>query len=89
MLLASDYGWGGIKVRHQDGRFGVIEAERPGKHHVDLLLRVHGQLDRVVISLRLDGPDRGEHGWEWRSGDTRHHPWTPFKTSYLLPERLH
>ena len=56
--------WKGIKVKHQDGREGVIASDYAGFMHRALHINVVGAED-AYVQLNSDGPDSGEAGWSW------------------------
>ena len=56
--------WKGIKVKHQDGREGVIASDYAGFMHRGLQINVVGGED-AYVQLNSDGPDSGEAGWSW------------------------
>ena len=56
--------WKGIKVKHQDGREGVIASDYAGFMHRALQINVVGGED-AYVQLNTDGPDSGEAGWSW------------------------
>lgn len=56
--------WQGIKVRHADGRTGVIRSDYAGFLHRTLSIKVDGGGDDSV-QLNSNGPDTGTPGWEW------------------------
>jgi hypothetical protein len=60
----SELGWQGTKVRHADGRTGVIASDYVGFCHAGLSIRVDGG-GEAFIQLNTNGPDTGEAGWEW------------------------
>ena len=57
-------GWKGKKVRHIDGRHGVIEYEVPNIVGCDLKIRCADGSD-ASVRLMARGKDRGEAGWQW------------------------
>ena len=60
----SEIGWLGKRVRHHDGRTGIIKDEWVGFCHVGLKISV----DRggtAFVQLNTNGKDTGEAGWEW------------------------
>ncbi len=60
----STLGWKGIRVRHRDGRTGVICGESPTFSYAQLEICVDGG-GRAFVQLNVNGPDAGEPGWEW------------------------
>lgn len=56
--------WKGIKVRHADGREGIIAYDDEGGFERCLHIRVNGDLVAKVI-LCGHRKDRGDKGWEW------------------------
>ena len=57
-------GWAGIKVRHADGRTGVIRSDYTGFAHRALTIEIDGG-GKDHVQLNADGPDSGSKGWEW------------------------
>ena len=60
--------WQGIKVRHPDGRSGVIRGDYEGFLHRSLSISVQGG-GEVYVQLNANGPDTGSVGWEWYCED--------------------
>lgn len=60
----SDLGWKVTKVRHTDGRTGIIVSDYAGFLHAALMIRVDGGGESFV-QLNTNGPDTGEAGWQW------------------------
>ena len=58
------YGWSGTRVRHTDGRTGLISRESPDFMGVDLRITVDGGgEERVRLNARHG--DGGAMGWSW------------------------
>lgn len=65
--------WTGIKVRHEDGRQGVIKDEGDVVGYRTLVIRVDGvDVDDVV--LNVCGKDSGATGWYFLSDDNGREP---------------
>lgn len=58
------YGWKGKKVRHDDGRTGVIEREDEWFAGDDLHIAVDGG-GEAIVKLHARHQDAGEAGWHW------------------------
>ncbi len=58
-------GWRGKRVKHDDGRTGVIRSEHSGFCHVALAITVDGADAMHRVQLNTNGPDTGETGWMW------------------------
>lgn len=56
--------WKGIKVKHRDGREGVIVSDYTGFLHRALRIEVQ-EGKEAFVQLNSDGPDNGEAGWSW------------------------
>lgn len=60
----SELGWVGTKVRHADGREGVIRGEDSIFCQTNLTIHVDGG-GTASVQLNTDRQDNGEIGWEW------------------------
>lgn len=65
--------WTGIKVRHEDGRTGIISGDYEGFLHRSLTISVlddygHESKEKGTdtVQLNANGPDSGSPGWQWR-----------------------
>lgn len=69
--------WKGIKVRHTDGREGVIASDYVGFGHRALTLAIAGKPD-AHVQLNAWGGDSGDDGWSWLCEDHQDGPkWLP------------
>lgn len=59
-----DLGWKGKKVRHADGRAGIIETAYAGFCHCTISIAVEGG-GADTVQLNSTGFDSGSLGWEW------------------------
>lgn len=57
--------WRGVKMKHLDGRTGVITSDSVGFCHRSLTIRVDGQEKTEYLQLNSDGTDSGALGWQW------------------------
>lgn len=57
-------GWVGKRVKHVDGREGVIRSESPGFCHAMLFI-VDDDGATDMVQLNSNGPDTGSAGWSW------------------------
>lgn len=70
-------GWKGYKVRHADGRTGVIAREHEGFLRIALTIDVE-QGDKDHVQLNANGPDTGSAGWQWDTAEPGSSPdWLP------------
>ena len=60
----SEHGWKGMKVRHSDGRAGIIQDEWPGFMHICLKIQAEDGSE-AIVQLNVGGPDTGATGWQW------------------------
>ncbi len=70
--------WIGTRVRHQDGRTGVIARDDVGFMHRLLKIVVDGGgVD--YVQLNVGDRDSGSRGWEWLSAPAEdgHEQWCP------------
>lgn len=56
--------WKNMRVRHEDGRSGVISCDAPGFMHRGLHIKCQDG-STGCVQLNSDGPDSGDKGWEW------------------------
>lgn len=56
--------WEGTKVRHSDGRAGVIISEFVGFHFRGLTIK-DDKGQEAYLELNSDGTDKWAEGWEW------------------------
>ena len=63
--MSDSLGWKGSRLKHADGRTGVIVSECPGFCHVGLKIRVDGSGADDWVYLNTNGPDTGTPGWKW------------------------
>lgn len=57
--------WVNVKMKHLDGRTGVIVSDTPGFCHRSLTIRIDGQEQKEYLQLNADGQDSGALGWQW------------------------
>jgi hypothetical protein len=60
-----ELGWRGKKVKHEDGRTGIVRREYSGYGFVSLTIRVDGTDAEDVVQLNSVGLDSGATGWSW------------------------
>lgn len=60
-----DAGWRGKKMKHADGRTGVIRRDYVGYGYVTITIRVDGSESEETIQLNSRGKDSGATGWSW------------------------
>lgn len=65
--------WKGIKVKHADGREGIISSDYEGFGHRVLTLAIEGKSD-AHVQLNAWGNDSGETGWVWLCEDHQDGP---------------
>lgn len=63
-MAENSWNWRGIKVKHEDGRKGVVDAVDKYDDTTALTIAVTGG-QSAEVQLNLDGPDTGEAGWLW------------------------
>lgn len=64
MSSSESYGWKNKKVRHVDGRTGVISREEAWFGGVDLKI-TDAEGGVSIVKLHARGADAGEIGWHW------------------------
>lgn len=77
MQKEDDGGWNGTRVRHVDGREGVVSGSYEGFLHRGLTLTANGE--RLgYIQLNSDGSASGDAGWRWLCSSYSEGPaWLP------------
>ncbi|WP_186214791.1 hypothetical protein [Burkholderia gladioli] len=76
--MSDNLGWKGCRLKHADGRTGIIVRECPGFCHVGLKIRVDGSDADDWVNLNSNGPDTGTPGWEWNASVEAHiEKWLP------------
>lgn len=60
-----ELGWRNKKMKHADGRTGVIRREYVGFGFAKLTIRVDGTEVEETIQLNTSGSDSGATGWSW------------------------
>ena len=62
--------WTGTRVRHRDGRTGVIDQDYVGFAHRVLRIVDAAGAPIASVQLNVDGPHSGDSGWEWESSNS-------------------
>jgi len=62
--MTNDMGWAGKRVKHVDGREGVIRSGSPGFCFVMLFI-IDNDGTTDMVQLNTNGPDTGSTGWSW------------------------
>lgn len=70
--MSDSHGWKNIRVKHADGRTGVIVRECPGFCCIGLKIRIDGSGEDDWVNLNSNGPDTGTPGWQWNASVEAH-----------------
>ncbi|MBA9846779.1 hypothetical protein [Ralstonia pickettii] len=65
--MSGNLGWKGKRVKHADGRTGVIRSESCGFCFVGLTIAIDGIEGTEWVQLNSNGPDTGAFGWCWNA----------------------
>ncbi|MBA9859434.1 hypothetical protein [Ralstonia insidiosa] len=76
--MSENLGWKGKRVKHADGRSGVIRSESRGFCFVGLTIAIDGSDATEWLQLNSNGQDTGALGWSWdASFDDAPENWLP------------
>lgn len=64
-MRTESLGWRGKRLKHIDGRTGIILRENVGGWWCSLTIEVDGQEATESIDLDGTGSDSGAVGWQW------------------------
>ena len=74
----NNLGWRGTRVKHKDGRLGVISNESAGQVHVRLTIKINGSDETDTVQLSAEDGDSGTPGWSFLTSiEGRPETWAP------------